>query len=51
MTVAHRAHSRRRRPGAPPAALLTSSFDDLTDDDWEHALGGMHALVWDGRPS
>lgn len=28
-------------------------FDDVfgpeaTDHDWEHALGGMHALVWDG---
>jgi aminoglycoside 2'-N-acetyltransferase I len=19
---------------------------DFTDDDWEHALGGMHALIW-----
>ncbi|HEX8630815.1 MAG TPA: GNAT family N-acetyltransferase [Catenuloplanes sp.] len=29
-------------------ALLGDVFDDLTDDDWEHALGGVHALVWDG---
>jgi aminoglycoside 2'-N-acetyltransferase I len=29
-------------------ALLYDVFDDMTDDDWEHALGGMHALVWDG---
>ena len=29
-------------------ALLDDVFDgDLTDHDWEHALGGMHALVWD----
>ena len=21
---------------------------DIDDDDWEHSLGGMHALVWDG---
>ena len=21
---------------------------DMTDDDWEHALGGMHAMVWEG---
>jgi hypothetical protein len=29
-------------------ALLDDSFDDMTDDDYEHALGGMHALVPDG---
>lgn len=30
-------------------ALLDDAFDgDVTDDDYEHALGGMHALVWDG---
>jgi len=29
-------------------ALLDDVFDDMTDDDWEHALGGMHALGWDG---
>jgi aminoglycoside 2'-N-acetyltransferase I len=29
--------------------LLEDVFgDDLTDDDWEHALGGVHALVWEG---
>ena len=27
--------------------LLNDVFDDMTDDDWEHALGGIHALVWD----
>jgi aminoglycoside 2'-N-acetyltransferase I len=21
---------------------------DITDHDWEHALGGVHAVVWDG---
>jgi aminoglycoside 2'-N-acetyltransferase I len=21
----------------------------MTDDDWEHALGGVHALVWEGE--
>jgi aminoglycoside 2'-N-acetyltransferase I len=25
--------------------LLYNAFDDMTDDDWEHALGGMHAIV------
>jgi len=29
-------------------ALLDDVFEDMTDDDWEHALGGVHALVWDG---
>jgi aminoglycoside 2'-N-acetyltransferase I len=29
-------------------ALLDDVFDDMTDGDWEHALGGMHALVWEG---
>ncbi|MDQ4009748.1 MAG: GNAT family N-acetyltransferase [Actinomycetota bacterium] len=29
--------------------LLDEAFDgDATDDDYEHALGGMHALVWEG---
>jgi aminoglycoside 2'-N-acetyltransferase I len=30
-------------------ALLDEVFgDDLTDHDWEHTLGGVHALVWEG---
>jgi aminoglycoside 2'-N-acetyltransferase I len=34
---------------AAARALLDAVFgDDLTDHDWEHALGGMHALVWEG---
>ncbi|MGW3729075.1 GNAT family N-acetyltransferase, partial [Streptomyces sp. NPDC000851] len=29
-------------------ALLDAAFDgDFTDEDWEHGLGGMHALVHD----
>jgi len=28
-------------------ALLYDVFDDMTDQDWEHALGGVHALVWE----
>jgi len=28
--------------------LLDGVFDGLHDDDWEHALGGVHALVSDG---
>jgi aminoglycoside 2'-N-acetyltransferase I len=29
-------------------ALLEDVFDDMTGHDWEHALGGIHALVWEG---
>ncbi|QGK68770.1 GNAT family N-acetyltransferase [Allosaccharopolyspora coralli] len=29
--------------------LLVEVFeDDLGEHDWEHALGGMHALAWEG---
>ncbi len=28
-------------------ALLYDVFDDMTDHDWEHSLGGVHALVWE----
>jgi len=28
-------------------ALLYAVLDDMTEDDWEHSLGGMHALVWE----
>ncbi len=33
---------------AAARALLFDVFDDMTDADWEHGLGGMHALAWDG---
>lgn len=28
--------------------LLYDVFDDMTEADWEHALGGMHAVVHEG---
>lgn len=28
--------------------LLFVVFDDMTDQDWEHALGGMHVVAWLG---
>jgi aminoglycoside 2'-N-acetyltransferase I len=32
-------------------ALMDRSFDDLTEDDWDHALGGMHAIATlEGEP-
>ena len=31
-------------------ALLADVFDgDFTAPDWEHALGGLHVLLWEGR--
>jgi aminoglycoside 2'-N-acetyltransferase I len=34
---------------ASARALLDEAFGgDFTDADWEHSLGGMHALVFDG---
>jgi aminoglycoside 2'-N-acetyltransferase I len=30
-------------------ALLEAVFEDnFSDDDWDHSLGGLHALVWEG---
>ena len=30
-------------------ALLDEVFEgEMSDDDWDHALGGVHALAWDG---
>lgn len=29
-------------------ALLVEVFDDMTEEDWEHSLGGTHALASDG---
>jgi aminoglycoside 2'-N-acetyltransferase I len=33
---------------AAAEALLAKVFDDLEPEDWEHALGGVHALAWSG---
>jgi len=33
---------------AAARALLYGVFADMTEADWEHALGGMHALVREG---
>jgi aminoglycoside 2'-N-acetyltransferase I len=29
-------------------ALLYEVFDDMSEHDWEHSLGGVHALAFDG---
>jgi aminoglycoside 2'-N-acetyltransferase I len=33
---------------ASARALLDGAFEDMSDHDWEHALGGVHALAWEG---
>jgi aminoglycoside 2'-N-acetyltransferase I len=45
------AHTGQLDPAVLAAAhdLLGRVFEgELTDHDWEHCLGGMHALMWDG---
>jgi aminoglycoside 2'-N-acetyltransferase I len=32
---------------AAARSLLFVVFDDMTEHDWEHALGGLHALAWE----
>lgn len=50
MTEIHTAHTADLGIATLKAArdLLDDVFEpDMTDHDWEHALGGVHALVWD----
>jgi aminoglycoside 2'-N-acetyltransferase I len=44
------AHTSAVDPAALAEAreLLYIVFDDMTDEDWEHSLGGMHAIAWHG---
>jgi aminoglycoside 2'-N-acetyltransferase I len=45
------AHTSGLKPDTLAAirSLLDDAFrGELTDDDWQHCLGGMHALLWDG---
>ncbi|OIJ95255.1 GNAT family N-acetyltransferase [Streptomyces colonosanans] len=46
------AHTAELRPDELRAVrgLLYDAFDaDFGDDDWDHALGGVHALAYDAR--
>ena len=45
--TAHTAELDSATLGAARALLDTVFEDDFTGDDWDHALGGLHALVWD----
>lgn len=50
MTELVLAHTGQLDPAVLAAAreLLDQVFDgELTDHDWEHCLGGMHALLWE----
>ena|SRR5215207_4848898 len=44
------AHTADLEPATLQAAraLLGDVFDDFEDSDWEHAVGGVHALAWEG---
>lgn len=50
MAEVHTAHTADLDAATLTAArtLLYDVFDDMTDHDWEHSLGGVHALVWEG---
>ncbi|GAA0518336.1 aminoglycoside 2'-N-acetyltransferase [Saccharopolyspora subtropica] len=51
MTEVRTAHTADLDDAAIKAArnLLWDVFDDdMTEHDWEHALGGIHALAWNG---
>jgi aminoglycoside 2'-N-acetyltransferase I len=51
VTSLHTAHTAELGPGtlAAARALLDGVFDgEMTDDDWEHCLGGIHVVVRDG---
>ena len=50
MTSVRTAHTADLDAGTRAAAhaLLYDVFDDMTEHDWEHCLGGVHALAWDG---
>jgi aminoglycoside 2'-N-acetyltransferase I len=45
LQIAHTADLDPALLGAARALLDKVFGDDMTDHDWEHALGGMHALV------
>jgi aminoglycoside 2'-N-acetyltransferase I len=50
MILVQTSHTADLEPAARDAAraLLYDVFDDMTEHDWEHSLGGVHAIAWDG---
>jgi aminoglycoside 2'-N-acetyltransferase I len=50
LQVAHTAEVGAEALNAARALLDEVFGEEMTDHDWDHALGGVHALVWeDGR--
>ncbi|MEU1026962.1 aminoglycoside 2'-N-acetyltransferase, partial [Streptomyces sp. NPDC005904] len=50
-SILRTSHTSELTPGDLGAAraLLDQAFDgDFSDQDWDHGLGGVHALVHDG---
>ena len=43
-------HTAQVEPGVlvEARALLFAAFDDIEEADWEHSLGGIHALAYEG---
>jgi aminoglycoside 2'-N-acetyltransferase I len=48
LQIAHTAHLGAATRAAARALLYAVFGDELEEDDWEHALGGVHALIWEG---
>jgi aminoglycoside 2'-N-acetyltransferase I len=47
LQVAHTANMTAKDLAAA-RRLIFEAFDDASQDDWEHCLGGIHAIIWDG---
>ena len=47
LRVAHTADLPRATLGAARSLLDGAFAGEVTADDWEHALGGVHALLWE----
>ncbi|MDQ0376818.1 GNAT family N-acetyltransferase [Amycolatopsis thermophila] len=48
LQVAHTADLGARALAAARDLLYDVFEGDITEHDWEHALGGVHALLWEG---
>ena len=48
LRIAHTADLDRATRTAARELLDDVVRGEMTDHDWEHALGGVHALVWEG---
>src|SRR5215467_630875 len=48
LRIAHTAYLDAATIKAARALLDDVFVGEMTDGDWEHALGGMHALIWEG---